>query len=639
MTTGYDCGYNTSAMYVRVISQKAKSGHVRKYTQIVKSIRRADGTPTNKVVAHLGAYDPVLTANLKAAFKAAGSGRRLEPSASGSRELFVDLEISENLTYLPAALVSHFFRGFGIDDLINDHLAQPPRAASTATVLEALVAHRCVEPGSKLAFQGWIKRVAANEVFGVTPARLNNTRVHRALDELAGIEDSLQEGIANKIIAAGHPRLLYLDLTDTWFEAGGGPLARRGRTKQGHRSKWKIHIALMVNEQGLPIRWRLLPGALSETTVLPEWLQHVKERSCFDEAILIFDRGMPSAENFQKLVGDESLKGDDGGHLFLTSVKADMIAAYAGIDHSALDDLQNLPDETLRDEMVAACAAVGMEHFAAETYARDLGVVTPSKPRAKRSAQPPRMRMYLYFNREIQQAKRTGRQEKIAKVYRFVADLNRELQHAQQPRKAEPTRRKVTRMLEKLKLVELFKLELTPFSIKGRTKQIDSQQVTVTLRDDIARNMRRYDGISLLVGHPKLNMTLQEAVTAYRQKNVVEADFRTIKSVLKLRPTFHWTEEKIRSHVTICVLALLIERLIEEKLNQNRAPLNDYPGSAEALLSHFQEVSIDRLRIDGRARTARTEAGDYTNMLLEALGAKALLDAFPATLKIPVKTL
>ena len=48
-------------MHVRVIAQKTKSGRVRRYTQIVKSIRRPDGMPAKDVVAHLGVYDPVLT--------------------------------------------------------------------------------------------------------------------------------------------------------------------------------------------------------------------------------------------------------------------------------------------------------------------------------------------------------------------------------------------------------------------------------------------------------------------------------------------------------------------------------------------------------------------------------------------------
>ena len=180
------------AMRIRVIKQKAKSGNVRKYMQIVESYRRPDGMPAAKVIAHLGPYEQVLFENLAQAFKASRLGHFLELKRDHTENHessgCVTVRVKKNLTYLPVAVVSHFFRSFGLDVMLNELLPKPPRAASGAAVIEALVAHRCDEPGSKRAFQEWLKQTAITEAIGVDGERMNNTRVHRVMDELAAVD-------------------------------------------------------------------------------------------------------------------------------------------------------------------------------------------------------------------------------------------------------------------------------------------------------------------------------------------------------------------------------------------------------------------------------------------------------------------
>ena len=628
-------------MFVRVIRQKTKTGKTRSYTQIVRSYRRPDGMPATEVIAHLGPTDEVLVTNLKKAFSAARRNLLVEidqaPSAEPGGVPALSLTVKENLAYLPIAVVSFFFREFGLRSMLDELESSRRRSVRLSTVIEALVAHRCLQPGSKLAFQRWLGQTAVAEIVGVAQRRLNNTRVHRALDELAQVDGSLQDAVAAKIASGESPRVLFLDLTDTWFDEGGGSFARRGQTKAGHRSKWKIHIALLVNEKGLPMRWELLPGALCETTVLPHWIEDLQQRPWSHPAVLVFDRGMSCVANLIKLVGNGDLDGKDGGRLFLTSVKSDMIPTCVTLDHSLLDALQSLPAEASSTELAATCSALSLEHVEAETYARDLGGVEPPDRRSHGRARPPRMRMYLYFNREVQLCKRQLRLDKIDRAFRHIEELNRNLAQAKKPRKAEPTSRKVSRFLEKLQLLEILDFELEPFDVPGRTKPIASFQVGLKLRQDQLRYACRYDGLTLLVAHPMLDMTTAEAICAYREKNIVEADFRTIKSVLQIRPTFHWTDNKIQSHVTICVLALLVERLIEDVVARSSLNPKSRPGSAHAFLEELAAVNLNRLKVNGANHTTRTDANQRVLSLLRATGAQHLLDACQSTLNLPPK--
>lgn len=48
---------------------------------------------------------------------------------------------------------------------------------------------------------------------------------------------------------------------------------------------------------------------------------------------------------------------------------------------------------------------------------------------------------------------------------------------------------------------------------------------------------------------------------------MVEKDFHVIKSVVRLRPNRHHTEAKVNAHVTLCMLALMLERHLGHKLD------------------------------------------------------------------------
>jgi transposase len=576
----------------------------------------------------VGVYDPRLHHNLTVAFAASREKKRIQMDQVSRQNRPVTVVCEENLTFLPIAIVVHFFRLFHLHEFLNELTRSSVRTAQLSKVIEALVAHRCVDPGSKWKFQSWIKGTAISEVIGIPNRLLNNTRVHRAMSELAEIDDRLQGKICNQIIGKGVPRIIYLDLTDTWFEAGGGSLSRRGQTKAGHRSKRKIHIALMVNEDGLPMKWELLPGALNETTILPRWLPYLCHHKEMKLSVLIFDRGLPSAENFKQLVSQET------GHLFLTSVKSDSIPTYVKLDDKSLDRLQGLSGMVLPEKITKLSGALGLTHFKDETYVRDLGIIFPPKPRTQRQTQPPRMRMYLYFNREIQLTKRNNRREKIRQVYEHIASLNKELKEIHRSRELGSTERKIYRVIEKLALTELFAIRIAPIQVQGKNKKLSSFQISITIRRNMYRNMRRFDGISLLVGHPDLQLSLEEAITAYRQKDIIEADFKTIKSVLDIRPTFHWTDEKIKSHVTICVLGLLVNRLIEKALRSSIKKNDFSPKTAKSLLVQMNGIKLNRLGINDKIHLIRTKEGPNERKILKSIQADYLLESHKTSVTI-----
>jgi len=67
------------------------------------------------------------------------------------------------------------------------------------------------------------------------------------------------------------------------------------------------------------------------------------------------------------------------------------------------------------------------------------------------------------------------------------------------------------------------------------------------------------------------NWSDEQIVLAYRAQHHVEADFRCLKNpyYLSFRPTFHWTDQKLRVHACYCVLALMILNLLRRQRAQS----------------------------------------------------------------------
>jgi len=84
------------------------------------------------------------------------------------------------------------------------------------------------------------------------------------------------------------------------------------------------------------------------------------------------------------------------------------------------------------------------------------------------------------------------------------------------------------------------------------------------ISEEAINEAQKYDGYSLLFSTK--NLDIEKIVKPYFEKDKVEKAFRSLKSVLGLRPIKHWLEERVKSHVFICYLSYLLITLLEHKL-------------------------------------------------------------------------
>lgn len=238
------------------------------------------------------------------------------------------------------------------------------------------------------------------------------------------------------------------------------------------------------------------------------------------------------------------------------------------------------------------------------------------RPDPKRKRAPLRVRVVAYFNPERFVEQCIGEARKRDDVDAFIEQLNRRLDRGRSRRRQESILSEVDRRLRRNDLVDAFDVRLETVT---REDGKPRDRVTAHPVSKAWERRRRHYGISILVGHRDLCQPAGELCQLYRDKDRVEKDFQTIKSVIELRPIRHRTDDKVRAHVTLCMLALLLERQLEIKLEQS--------SSAARALEELASCHLNLYRGSrGSSVYALTETTTEQRTLLRKLGARALGD-------------
>ena len=132
--------------------------------------------------------------------------------------------------------------------------------------------------------------------------------------------------------------------------------------------------------------------------------------------------------------------------------------------------------------------------------------------------------------------------------------------------------------IHRAKVIEILEKELARHPNRKATAQwaidlLASQRykryLTISKSNNIridrakVRQAKRYDGKWVLETNDD-TISMQDAASGYKGLMIIERCFRSLKRTqIKMCPMFHWVPRRIETHVRICVLALLIERVAE----------------------------------------------------------------------------
>jgi transposase len=121
-----------------------------------------------------------------------------------------------------------------------------------------------------------------------------------------------------------------------------------------------------------------------------------------------------------------------------------------------------------------------------------------------------------------------------------------------------------------------------------------------------------YDGVFVITSNTKLSAN--QIVNSYRDLWHVEQGFRWLKSELEMGPIYHWRDKRIRAHIMICFLSLILKVVLNKKLKKHNKDIS-YPESIASL----KRLQVVNMKIKGRLVHMTTKVESKAKLVFKAI--------------------
>jgi hypothetical protein len=507
-------------VYLRESRRRNKDGTVVSYLQLAHNERHpVSGSPVAKVIHNFGRADLVDREALRRLV--ASISRFLEPEQAVAAAAAGEVEVLDARRMGGAWVLDRIWERLEIGAAIRKVAAGRRLDGQAAErVIFTLAAQRALEPASKLAATRWV----AERVFIEDCPGFSDDAAYRAMDFLLV---ALEEIAAEIFSSVAHllnldVDIVFVDTTSTYWELevaaelaetaeddgdDDGLPQEEGERRFGHSKDHRddlpqVVIAMAVTRDGIPVRCWTFPGDTADQKIIRKVKDDLGSWN-LRRLVWVADRGFASAANRAYLA-----KG--GGHYI----------------HA----------EKLRDtnrEAAAALARPGRYRAVAGNL-RVKEVWVPARDAGERAE-----RFVVCHNPEQAGRDQLVRQRLVSHLEGLIEESDAWATHKRDELvgslKDKPGLRRFLRRT------------------RGGLLRID--------RGAIKREAG-LDGKWLLRTNDD-TLTGDDLAAAYKQLIAVERGWRDMKGALRLRPVYHHREDRIRAHVQLCWLALLLIRVAE----------------------------------------------------------------------------
>jgi hypothetical protein len=503
-------------MYLRTTQRRRKDGSLARYVQLAHN-RRVGGVTQAEVLLNLGREDQLdleglrrLAASITRFTDGDGGGVPL-PGAPG------EFDVTGSRPLGGVWLLDGLWRALGVDRALAGVLGARRFSTDVERVLFALVANRALDPCSKLAAAEW----ASYDVHVPGLEAMDEDQAYRAMDLLveADAQAKVQEAVffACADLLNLEVDLLFFDTTSTYFErdepeSGEGAFRVFGHSKDHRPDLPQIVIGLAVTREGIPVRVWCWPGNTNDMSVIKEVKDDLRGWR-LGRVVTVIDRGFSSDENLRYLTRA-------GGHWIAGERMRD------GSPDAAAALARQGRYQTVRDNLRVKEVRVGDGDAA--------------------------KRFVICHNAAEAERERTQREDTIR---RLQAELDRI-----------DTQRSKAKNAKATDAHTKAECALRDHPALGRyLRQTRSGRLRLD-RAKIAAEAKLDGKFLLSTSDPDLSA--EDVALGY--KNLLEAErgFRDLKTTIELRPVFHRLEHRIRAHVLLSWLALLLIRVAERQTGQ-----------------------------------------------------------------------
>ena len=382
-------------------------------------------------------------------------------------------------------------------------------------LLQAMLVARVLEPASKLATQRMLHDDTATTSLGrlLGVGQCSVDELYRALDWLHQAQPVIERRLARQHLV-GSTLVLY-DLSSTWLTGRCCELAARGHSRDGKRDDPQIVFGLICTAEGCPIAVEVFKGNTADPATVAAQVAKLKERFGIESIAWVGDRGMLTSARIEQVLQPQGMD-------WVSSLRAPQIAQLAA-EHGPLQP--SLFDERNLIELSS-------EHFPGE-------------------------RLVVCRNPALAEERARKRLELLAASEAELSAIAAATQRTRRALRGEQAiALRVGRIIERFHMAKHFELTITDTTLTWRRK------------DEAIRAEAALDGLYVI--RTSLGADMLDgagAVAAYKSLAQVERAFRSMKTVdLNVRPVFVYSEQRVRGHVLLCMLAYYVQWHMRQRL-------------------------------------------------------------------------
>jgi transposase len=537
-------------MYLRSTKRSNADGSEVRYYQLAENVwdptRRCS---VAKVIYNFGRADQVDPEGLR---RLAKSILRIFGDAQTADGASGEMAMRDAWPYGGMYVLEALWKELGIGDELRSHAATKHEEILERALL-VMVANRCLSPYSKLyCWERWLRE----GVFFPGAQDIDLHHLYLAMDFLEKHKAEVEKAVYFKMadLMNADVDIIFYDTTSLHFEIDDEdeqedgqdePLRMRGYSKNGRTDAPQIVVGLAITRDGLPVRSWVFSGNTADVTTVDRVKQDLRGWR-LGRCVFVGDAGMNSVENRSKL----SL--GNGKYILGSRMRAG-------------------------DEVTKVVMARPGRFKVVRDNLRVKEVLVGDGERRQR---------YVVCHNPDEEVRQRRHRAKV------IAELEVEIS----------TMRPCAYGKLSARAREL--------SVSGRYGRYLRETDSGDLRIDRAaiHEEERYDGKWVITSNDD-TLTPEDLALGYKQLLRVENCWRHMKSGLKLRPVYHYRPDRIQAHVSISVLALLLERVAEIRTGETWRNL-------AARLQKIQVVEYDR----GDARVQQTtDVHPETEQLLKKL--------------------
>ena len=451
-------------------------------------------------------------------------------------------------------IIKSLYKELDLDKFWNWKTRGKKTKFSTDQIFRLLTFSRALNPGSK-------KYTLDNKDFFFEPFNgFSLDDLYNSLDIIADNQEELQQWIYehSKKICERDMSVSYFDCTNYYFDIShpdvdeldneGNPVDKDGNPvhakyrkrgpEKNHRPDPIVEMGLLMDRNGIPIAYDLFPGNESEKVHMRPIIRRVKKDFEDCRVIYVADRGLNTSDNIYKINGDN--KGDNNerdGYVYGQSVRGadDEFKKWVLSDGYRTDRITDEDGEE-----------VTFRHKS-RIYPREIHVNVPksgSKKTSKKAIKIDQKQM-AYYSEKYARKQRADREAMIARARDLI----------KHPKKYD----RVTSKGSAAYVKNITFDKSTGEIVEGKYLELDIEKI---------REEERYDGYYSIVTS-ELKMTDKEMREIYRGLAMIEASFKVTKTCFASRPVYVRTNKHIDAHFATCFLALVLIRLLENKLGHS----------------------------------------------------------------------